>query len=89
MALFGVGGVLTEHTGDVDQVVTLAEVKAKDSSYSVDPNMRAAVLKHATGGVAAQLISRAEIIKFVSQRGAKALSEIAANPADQEEEASA
>lgn len=90
VALFGVGGLFTQLQGDQDETLTLTEVRTKDGAPPVDDDMRVAVLKYATGGVATQLTSRAEIIKFVSQRGVKALAEMHANQdQEQDEEASA
>ncbi|KAI8463236.1 MAG: hypothetical protein J3K34DRAFT_153963 [Monoraphidium minutum] len=41
------------------------------------PGLKLAVLKYGSGGVARQLVSRQEIVKFVCARGGKALAELA------------
>lgn len=83
VALFGVGGVYTEQPDGQDDNCCLAEVKNKDSNDPVDDGLKVAVLKYATGGVASQLISRGEIIKFVSQRGVKAMADMYAASAQE------
>lgn len=81
VALFAVGGVLAgdaPDTADLSQDLVLADVKAKDNSI-VQPGLKVAVLKYGSGGVARQLVTRGEIVKFVSARGSKALGEMHAN----------
>lgn len=57
-----------------DASCCLSSVKQKDPTAS--DNLTVAVLKHATGGVANNLITRGEITKFVAQRGVKAISDL-------------
>lgn len=77
VALFSVGGLYS----DMDEVVDLngdsyiVDVKHKDNT-PVAQNLKVAVLKYGTGGVAKQLITRAEIVKFISARGSKALTDM-------------
>lgn len=77
VAIFSVGGVYTD-LEDTPSNATypeehfIAEVKAKDNT-PVSPNLKVAVLKYGTGGVAKQLVTRGEIVKFISARGVKAM----------------
>jgi hypothetical protein len=84
VALFAVGGVLSEEPDNLDDAACcLSSVKTKASDVAVPGNAKAVVLKYATGGVANSLITRGEISKFVSQRGAKALGEMYVSQAQQ------
>lgn len=84
VALFTVGGVFSsdDDTTDMADEQYLADVKNKDNSL-VQQGMKVAVLKYGTGGVARQLVTRGEIVKFVAARGTKALAEMHASAQDQ------
>jgi hypothetical protein len=49
----------------------------KAAASAAHPRLKLAVLKYGSGGVAQQLVSRQEIVKFVCARGSKALGELA------------
>lgn len=76
VALFSVGGTFTEQPDAADAQHSIATVRTKDGSLCGEDDFKVAVLKYATGGVASQLIGRGEIIKFVSQRGVKAMADM-------------
>lgn len=77
VAIFSVGGLWS----DMDEVTDpegdryIVDIKHKDNT-PVAANFKVSVLKYGTGGVAKQLITRNEIVRFVSARGSKALTDM-------------
>lgn len=85
VAIFTVGGLISnmDDVADFHQDNYCVDVKGKDNQL-VAPGLKVAVLKYGTGGVAKQLTTRGEIIKFVSARGSKALGELYAQSKESE-----
>jgi hypothetical protein len=74
VAVFTIGGVLSDRPDSDDAA---ADHILKPAPCPSHPDMKLAVLKYGSGGVARQLVLRPEIVKFVAARGSKALAELA------------
>jgi hypothetical protein len=79
VAIFSVGGIYdTDYPESMeDPACCIAPCVTKQGG--TEPDLKVAVLKYATGGVASNLITRGEITKFVAQRGVKAIADMYAS----------
>jgi hypothetical protein len=84
VALFSVGGIYTADADTMDDPACCLSAVKKDADATGE-QLKVAVLKHATGGVAGTLITRGEITKFVAQRGVKAITDLSAQAEAQQD----
>jgi hypothetical protein len=77
VALFAVGGFYSDMADvtDFNADAYIVDLKGKDNA-PIAPNLKVSVIKYGTGGVSKQLVARGEIVRFISARGGKALTDM-------------